>query len=132
MDADLPDAALSLDTRGLKVFITLEDDDLVLVVSDGEQAMTFEPGAGGSAEDAIRGAEHLADMAIQYAALMKVRAGSRTPLTRLNPPPAEVEWWIEQGQFQQEPPLTRSAWADPPPINGTAPISPIGAPTEGP
>lgn len=130
MDADLPEASLSLDTRGLKVFITLEDDDLVLVVSDGEQAMTFEQGAGGSADDAIRGAEHLADMAIQYASLMKIRAGSRVPLTRLNPP-AEVEWWIEPGP-PQEPPLSRSAWADPPPINGTAPISPVGAPTEGP
>jgi hypothetical protein len=72
-----------MDLRGLRAFITLEDDDLVMVVHDGDQSLTFETGAGGSFEDAIRGAEQLADQALQFANLLKVRAGSWRPLTRL-------------------------------------------------
>ena len=117
MDDDIPDASVELDTRGLKAFITVEDGDLVLRVHDGSQCVTFEQGAGDSAADAIRGAEHLADMAIQFASLLKVRAGSRSPLTRLDPPPAEVEWWVDA-----QPP--QSACSTSPNINTTQPVGP--------
>jgi hypothetical protein len=113
---DAPDMAVELDARGMKAYLTVEDGDLVLVVHDGQVGVTFEPGAGGSAEDAIRGAEHLAEMARHYAELLKVRAGSRHPLTPLNPP-TEVEWWLGLRIDPESP-----AWA--PNINTTQPIGP--------
>jgi hypothetical protein len=62
-----------------------------MVVHDGDQSLTFEARAGGSFEDAIRGAEQLADQALQFVNLLKVRAGSWRPLTRLSEPAAPVD-----------------------------------------
>ena len=83
---EISDPPLSLDLRGLKTFLTAEDGDLLMVVHDGNQSITFECGAGDSFDDAIRGAEQLADMAMQFAGLLQVRAGSWRPLTRLSEP----------------------------------------------
>jgi hypothetical protein len=78
---DIPDLAFSLDLRSIRASMEVEDGDLVLHLHDGHQHIVIETGAGGSYATAATGAEHLADLALQFAGLVKVRAGSRTPLT---------------------------------------------------
>ncbi len=113
---EISDTALSLDLRGLKAFITAEDGDLLMVVHDGNQSITFECGAGGSFEDAIRGAEQLADMAMQFAGLLQVRAGSWRPLTRVSEPAPPTDLGITT---QAKPQPMNDGW----PAN-TAPAAP--------
>ena len=50
-----------------------------------------ETAAGASYASAETGAEHLADLALQFAGLVKVRAGSRPPLTVEQQAPADDE-----------------------------------------
>jgi hypothetical protein len=83
-----PEVVTALDMGGLKASITQEGDTIVMVIEDEDTAVHLEPGASNSLEQAILGAERLADVAHQYAALLRVRAGSRRPLTWLSPEPA--------------------------------------------
>jgi hypothetical protein len=91
--SDDEDLSFSLDLRSLSVRLTIDEDDPVLVLSDGAQTVAIEPGAGGRAEDAIAGAERLAERATQLASVLKVRNGSRTPLTPREPVEDDpIEW----------------------------------------
>jgi hypothetical protein len=83
-----PEVITALDMRGLKASIAQERDALVMVVEDEDSAVHLEPGASDTLEQAILGAARLADVAHQYAALLRVRAGNRRPLTRMSPEPA--------------------------------------------
>jgi hypothetical protein len=61
----------SLDMRELRASIVDEDGDLVLRMHDGDVSVDFEPGAGGSIEQAILGAERLGSTALAYAELLR-------------------------------------------------------------
>lgn len=94
---DPPELTFSLDLRALRASIDVEEGDLVLHLDDGNQHIAIETGAGGTYAAAEAGAEHLADLALQFAGLVKVRAGSSTPLTPTFSEPTAtdepVRWW---------------------------------------
>ena len=72
-ELDTPDLAFSLDVRSLRTWIVIEEGDPVLHLSDDDQHVVVEPGAGGSADDALDGARRLADLAQQYLGLLERR-----------------------------------------------------------
>lgn len=91
--SDDEDLSFSLDLRSLSVRLSVDEGDPVLVLSDGAQTVAVEPGAGGRYEDAIAGAERLAERAAQLAGVLKVRDGSRVPLTPREPvEDSPVDW----------------------------------------
>lgn len=108
-----PEPAFSLDVCKLKAYLTFEDGDLVFVMHDGNQAITIEaaPNDPFSWANVIAGAERLADMAAQYAALVRIRGGNPAPVRRFQRPADEVKWWL-------------------PPVNGAPSILPSPAEAE--
>lgn len=68
----------TLDLRHLEVHVREDEGDLILVLDDGEVCVEVEGGFGPVA-DAVQGAERLSAVLDHYAALLRVRAGSRTP-----------------------------------------------------
>lgn len=64
----------SIDLRGLRTRVTVEDGDLVLLADDGDMCMTFVPGAGGNRAQAILGAERLASTARELAEALRAEA----------------------------------------------------------
>lgn len=78
---DAPELAFSLDARELQVAIEIEDGRLVLHLYDANQHIAVVAGGGLWSAQAETNAERLADLALQFAGLVKVRAGSWTPLT---------------------------------------------------
>jgi hypothetical protein len=61
----------SVDLRGLRARVDVEDGDIVILVDDGDIRMSFVPGAGGSRAQAILGAERLASVAREYAEALR-------------------------------------------------------------
>lgn len=89
---------VTIDLRALKAQIANEDGDPVLVVSDGGQAVHFELGAGGTAEQAVLGAQRLGDVAFQLAAMAERIAASRRRAVEVDEDDDEAElpeyqWW---------------------------------------
>lgn len=78
---DVPESVVSLDLRTLRAHVTNDDGDLVIVASDGDITVTFEPGVGGDWASAARNAEHAAEAFLAYAELLRVRRGDPQPLT---------------------------------------------------
>jgi hypothetical protein len=68
------DLGVSLDVRGLRPYVVERDGDLVLAVTDGDVEVEISPGAGGSHEQAMLGAERLATAAHEYADALRRRA----------------------------------------------------------
>lgn len=83
---DVPESVVSLDLRALKAFVANDDGDLVIIATDGDITVTFEPGVGGDWASAARNAELAAEQFLAYAGLMRVRCGDPRPLT---PEPVE-------------------------------------------
>jgi len=81
-DDDLAAVSLgSIDLRGLRTRIVVDEGDLVLEVDDGDVQVQFETGQGGTWEQAILGAERLSSVAREYADALKAQRG-RIPARR--------------------------------------------------
>lgn len=91
------DEPVTIDLRALKVRISNEDGDPVLVVGDGERMVHFELGAGGTADAAVLGAQRLGDHAFQMAVLAdQIAARRREPAPAGEDDEAELteyQWW---------------------------------------
>jgi hypothetical protein len=79
---DYLEPVVDLDLRVLDATIELEEGDLELHVGDGDIAVRFTTGLGGTYTDAVAGAERLAGVLDHYLALLKARVGSRDPFPR--------------------------------------------------
>jgi hypothetical protein len=85
-DEDLGVVSLgSLDLRGLRTRIVVDEGDLVLVVDDGDVQVEFEAGQGGTWEQSILGAERLSSVAHEFAEALKAQ-GPRIPARRAGNP----------------------------------------------
>jgi hypothetical protein len=85
-DDDLAVVSLgSLDLRGLRTRIVVDEGDLVLEVDDGDVQVQFEAGQGGRWEQSILGAERLSSVAREFAEALKAQ-GARIPSRRAGNP----------------------------------------------
>jgi hypothetical protein len=79
-DDDITAVSLgSLDLRGLRTRIVVDEGDLVLEVDDGDVQIQFEAGLSGTWEQAILGAERLASVAQEFADALRHHAYRSTP-----------------------------------------------------
>jgi hypothetical protein len=69
-----PQADVDLDVRALRTYLALDDDnDPVLVLSDGDNTVVVQFGLGGAWESAIDGALGLNEAALRFAVLLRDR-----------------------------------------------------------
>lgn len=66
----------SLDLRGVRARVECVDDDLVLLVDDGDVEVEFSSGMSGRWEQAIAGTEQLAATAAAYAQELRRRGSA--------------------------------------------------------
>jgi hypothetical protein len=84
-DREHPEPLVNVDLRELNAFVADEDGDLVVVVSDGDHAITFEPGVGRNLDAAIKGAETGAEALLLFADMLRTRRGDRKPISQRVP-----------------------------------------------
>jgi hypothetical protein len=81
----VPASDLELDVRGLRAYVAMAGEDLVLVVQENGSggnglAVTVERSISANLQDAINAAEQIAHAARYWADLLRVRAGDYRPL----------------------------------------------------
>jgi len=84
MIGDLEPVA-DLDLRALRANIRQEDDDLVIVLDDGDVCIRLLTGLGGMRVDAILGCERLVTTTVQFALLLQEHTAHQGPAARLQP-----------------------------------------------
>ena len=70
-ESEEPSTIAALDLRYITAVITEDEGDTILLVDDGETRIEFSPGAGGSWEQAVVGAQRIASTALEYAARIR-------------------------------------------------------------
>jgi hypothetical protein len=76
-----PQPVMSVRLRGIRTFHIVDDEDedeTVLVVSDGEASVEFVCGISGVSGSAARGARRLANAISEFAAVLEARVASTT------------------------------------------------------
>lgn len=68
-----------IDLRDLRAKPEMDDDAIVLMVSDGDNTIVFQPGVATAPAEALAGARRLAAAAAHYADLLAVRAREDLP-----------------------------------------------------
>ena len=66
-----PPTIAALDLRYVTAFITEDEGDTIMLVDDGETRIELSPGAGGSRDQAIVGAQRIASTALEFAARIR-------------------------------------------------------------
>jgi len=62
----------SIDLRGIAVRLEVDEGDLTLIIGDEDREVEFTSGLGGSWEQAIEGAERIANAAHEFAASLRL------------------------------------------------------------
>jgi hypothetical protein len=98
-DSELPHAVI-IDLRGAETSINEEQDDLSLLIDDGDSATVLVTGAARHSDDAIKALDQLAEKAARLAALLRVRRGDARVFDGPEDEPAALV----------EPPVNASGW----------------------
>ncbi|UWZ37244.1 hypothetical protein Drose_02810 [Dactylosporangium roseum] len=68
---------VTLDLRAINAIVTEDEDDLIMLVDDGDVQVEFGSGLCGSWEEAIIGAQRIASTALAFAAALRTRRPCR-------------------------------------------------------